>query len=52
MLQEIAVLDQVVQVILDRPTRCVRGTDDVLDLDLSALPRQFVDAQGQFRKLS
>ena len=52
MLHKIAILDQMVQMVLDRPARRARGTDDVFDLDLSALLRQLVDAQRQFRKLS
>ena len=47
-----AILDQMAQMVLDRPARRARGTDDVFDLDLSALLRQLVDAERKFRKLS
>ena len=37
MLHEIAIRDQMVHMVLDRPARRARGTDDIFDLDLSAL---------------
>ena len=52
MWHEIAVLDQLIQVVLDRAARGACDTDDVFDLDLSALPRQLIDAQGKLGKLS
>jgi hypothetical protein len=52
MLHEIAILDQMVHMILDRPARRARRTNDVFDLDLSAVLRQLVDAQRKFAKLS
>ena len=44
MLHEIAVLDELLQVVLDRPAGGACRTDDVFDLDLPAFLRQLVDA--------
>ena len=51
MLGEIAVLDQLIQMVLDLSARTICRANDVFDLDLPAFPRQFVDAQGKFGKL-
>ena len=48
MQHETAVLDQLIQVILDRSACRASGADNLLDLDLSALLGQFAGGQGKF----